>query len=69
MARNISLNSTPITAFSVAEEDKLLAPLRNNNKFFKQRKITQRADALNKCRDTFDKINAWEEMLEYHHEN
>ena len=39
------------------------------NDFFEQRKNTQRAYALNKCRDTFDKINDWEEMLEIHHEN
>ena len=37
--------------------------------FLEPRKITQRAYAFNKWRDTFDKINDWEEMLEYYHEN
>ena len=57
MARNLRLDPTPLTAFTITDEDQLLAPIRNINDFFEQRKITQRAYAFNKWRDTFDKIN------------
>ena len=45
------------------------ASIRNMNDFFEIRKITQRAYAFNKWRDTFNKINDCLEMLEFHHEN
>ena len=69
MARIFRLDPTPLTAFSIADEDIVLAAICNINDFFEQRKITQRAYSINKWRDNFDKINDWEEMLEFHHEN
>ena len=69
IARNLRLDPPPLTTFSIADEDNVLAPIRNKNDFFEQRKITHRAYAFNKWRDTFDQINDWEEMLEFHYEN
>ena len=65
-----SLTSGPtiLTAFSIADEDKVPFILTIRD-FFEPRKITQPAYAFNKWRDTFYKINDWEEMLEFHHEN
>ena len=72
MAR-LRLDPTPLAAFSIADEDKVPAPIRNIRDLyevlFEQKKITQRADAFNKWRDTFDKINDWEEMMLVEHEN
>ena len=47
MARNLRLDPTPLTVFSIADEDKVLAPIRNMNDFFEQRKITQHMPLLN----------------------
>ena len=67
MARN--LRPTPLAASSMADEDKVFAPISNIINFFEQRKITQRADANYKWRETFDKIINQEEMLEHRHSN
>ena len=69
MARYLRLEPTPFTVFSIADKDEVIAPILNMNDFFEQRKIIQRKYSFNKWRDTFDKINDWEEMLEFHHEN
>ena len=47
IARNLRLDPTPLTAFSIADDDKVLAPNRIIYDFFEQSKITQRAYAFN----------------------
>ena len=69
MAHHLRLDPTPLTAFSIAEEDKVPVIRTMYDLIFEPRKITQRAYAFDKWRDTFDKINDWEEMLEFHNEN
>ena len=48
------LYPTPLAAFSITDEDKVPAPIRNISDLyqvlFKQKKITQRAAAFNKLR-------------------
>ena len=63
MPRNLHLDPTPLATFSIADDDKVLAPILKINDFFEQRKITKRADSFNKLSETSDKINDWEEML------
>ena len=69
MARHLRLDPTPLTALSIAEKDNVPVIRTMYDLIFETRKITQRAYAFDKWWDTFDKINDWEEMLEYHHEN
>ena len=55
MARNLGT----LTAFSIAEKDKVPVLRIINDLIFESRKITQHANAFNIWRDTFDKINDW----------
>ena len=62
---NLRIDPTPLDSYCMADDDKVLYSLYLYPPWSILTKlITQRENAFNKWRDTFDKINDWNEFIE-----